>query len=99
MRLRRDARVDLDADFGVRRERETLRRVTKKLLHLLGSQIRWSAAAPVKLHHGPIARNEFADMLDFALKRFDVRRRDAVILRDHHIAGAEQAQAFAEGKV
>ena len=33
------------------------------------------------------------------LENFDVRRRDAVILGDHNVAGAEQAEAFAEGKM
>src|SRR6266853_1293945 len=36
-RLRRDARVDLDADFRVGREGEALRGITEELLHLLGS--------------------------------------------------------------
>ena len=38
-------------------------------------------------------------MLDFALENLDVRRRDAVIFGDHHVARAEQAQALAEGKM
>ena len=37
VRLRRDARIDLDADFRVGREGESLRRVAEKLFHLLGS--------------------------------------------------------------
>src|SRR6266853_1634776 len=37
VRLRRDARVDLDADFRVGREGEALRGITEELLHLLGS--------------------------------------------------------------
>ncbi len=99
MRCGRHARVDLDADFGVRRERESLGRESKQAFHLFGRQIGGRAAAPVKLHDGAFARNEAADVLDFALQYFDVRRRDAVILGDHHVAGAEQAQAFTERKV
>ena len=53
----------------------------------------------MKLHDGPIAGNEFADVLDFPFECFDVRRRNAMILGDHHVARAEQAQAFAEGKM
>ncbi len=67
--------------------------------HLLRRQIRRRAAAPVKLHDGPFAGNEAADVLDFAFEDFDVGRRDAVILGDDHVAGAEQAQALAEGKM
>ena len=39
------------------------------------------------------------DVVDFPLQGFDVRRSDAVVLGDHHIARAEQAQAFAKRKV
>ena len=99
MRVRGDARIDLDADFRVRRERKPLGREAEQCFHLFRRQISGRAAAPVKLHDGPLARNEAADVLDFALESFDVGRRDAVILGDDHVAGAEQAQALAEGKM
>ena len=99
MRERCDARIDLNPDFCVRRERKTLCREAEQAFHLFRRQIRGCATAPVKLHHGPLARNEAADVLDFALQNFNVGRCHAVILGDHHVAGAEQAQAFAEGKM
>ena len=51
MRAIGDARVDLDSDFRIRRERKTLARVAEKIFHLRGRQIRGRAAAPVKLDH------------------------------------------------
>ena len=99
MRVRRHARIDFDADFRVRRERKPLGREAEQAFHLLRRQIRRCAAAPVKLHDGPFAGHEAADVLDFALENFDVWRRDAVILGDDHVARAEQAQALAEGKM
>ena len=99
VRLRRHARIDLDADFRVRRERKPFGRETEQAFHLFRRQIRRRAAAPVKLHDGPFAGHESADVLDFPFENFDVRRRDAMILGDDDVAGAEQAQTLAEGKM
>ncbi len=99
VRLRRHPRIDLDPDLRVRRKFKPLGRKPEKLFHLPGHQIRRRPAAPVKLHHRPFARHKPADVLDLPLQRLDVRRRNAVILRDHHVARAKQAQAFAEGKM
>src|SRR5579862_4994021 len=99
MRWSGDARINLDANLRVGSECKTLCGVTEKLLHLLGRQVSGSSASPVKLHNGTVAGDEPADMLDFPLENLNIRRRDAVILGDHHIARAEQAQAVAEGKM
>ena len=99
MLLRGDARIDFDADFGVGSEGEALGGVAEKVFHLRGSQIGGRAAAPVKLRDAALARDVPRDVVDFSLQRGEVRRRDAVILGDDHVAGAEQAQAFAEGKM
>ena len=53
MRVRRHARIDLDADLRVRRERKSLGREAEQAFHLFRRQIRRRAAAPVKLHNGP----------------------------------------------
>ncbi len=48
---------------------------------------------------GAIARNETGDVLDFISQSGEIRRRYGVILLNDHVAGAEEAQAFAEGKM
>ena len=99
MLLGGDARVDFDADFGIGSERKALGGVTEQVFHLRGREIGGRSAAPVKLRHAALTRNVFGDVLDFFLERCQIGRRDAVILGDDHVAGAEQAQALAEGQV
>ena len=71
----------------------------EEIFHLRGRQVGGRAAAPVKLHHGRARETSSADVLDFALERCEIGRRDAVILGDDHVAGAKKAQALAEGQV
>ena len=99
MRAIGDAWVNFDADLRIGRERKTLARVAEKILHLRGSQIGGRSAAPVKLNHGAIFRNALADVLDLALQGIEVGNRDVFIFLNGNIAGAEQAEAFAEGNV
>ena len=50
-----DARIDFDADFGVGCEMEMFACEAEEIFDLLGRQIRWSAAAPMKLDDGAIS--------------------------------------------
>ena len=99
MRAIGDARIDFDADFGVRREREALARVHEKVFHLRGREIGGRAAAPVELDHAAVFRNPAGHVLDFLLQRGEVGNGDALVLLDRDVARAKQAQAFAEGKM
>ncbi len=78
MRAIGDARIDLDSNFRVGREGETLARVAEKIFHLRGSKIGGRAAAPVKLDHGAIFRNALADVFDFVFQRIEVGNRDVL---------------------
>lgn len=53
----------------------------------------------MELHDGAVIGNAVAYVLDFALKDFQVRRRDALVFLDDDVAGAEEAEALAEGNV
>jgi hypothetical protein len=91
MRQRGDPRIDFDSDLRVGRKSEAFRSVAEELFHLFRGQVRWSAASPVELHDWAVAGNESADVVDFPIECLDVRWRNAVILRDDHIARTEQA--------
>ncbi len=67
-----DARIDFNSNFGVRRERKSLARVTEEIFHLRGSEIRGRAAAPVKLNH---RRGSFETLwLTCSISRFSAAR-------------------------
>ena len=59
VRAIRDARVHFNSNLGVGRKRKPLPRVTEKVFHLRGTEIRGRAAAPVELNHGPLFRDPF----------------------------------------
>src|SRR5690349_588186 len=94
-----NARIDFDSDFGVGREREMFASEAKEVLDLSGRQIGGSAAAPVKLDNGANAGNAASDASNFFLQGIEVGRRDFVILLNDDVAGAEEAEAFAEGNM
>ena len=73
--------------------------MAEKIFHLRGGEISGRAAAPVKLNHGAIFRNALADVLDFSFQRGEVGNRDAFVLLDRNVAGAEKTEALAEGKM
>ena len=52
-----DARVHLNTNFGVRREREPFARVAEKILHLRWRQKRRRTSSPVELDDRPLLRN------------------------------------------
>src|SRR5215813_5535395 len=96
---RGDARVDLDADFRVGRKSEALFAVAKKIFELRGRRVGRRPAAPVELDDFAFAGNRPRDPRDLFLQDFEVGKRDALVLLDDDVASAEQAQAFAEGKM
>ena len=63
-----DARVDLDANFGIRREMEIFTREAEEVFDLGGRQIGWCATAPVKLDDRAIFGNTAADAFRLALE-------------------------------
>ena len=97
VRSRRDTGIDFDADFAVWRKVETLARKSEEVFDLHRGKIRGRAAAPMELHNGAIFRNATADALRFTLEHIQIRRRDTFVFLNHHVAGAEQAKALAEG--
>lgn len=94
-----DARVDFDADFGVGGKCEVILGEAEEVFDLCGSEIGGSAAAPVELDYRAIFGNTVADAGDFALQDFQVGRGDAFVFLDDYVAGAEEAEALAEGDV
>src|ERR1700730_8618523 len=99
MFARSDAWVDLDADFCIWRKIKILARKTEQVGKLFRRQISWRATAPMKLHHWSFPRNAASHVLDFALQYLQIRRSHALIFLNNYVARAEQAQAFAEGKM
>src|ERR1700719_5303061 len=99
VRARSDARVDFNADFRVGGKRKARAHGAEQVFDLLGGEIRWSSAAPMKLHDFTIFRNAAADPLHFLFQDAEVRRRDALVLLNDHAAGAEQAQTLAKWDV
>ena len=73
--------------------------VAEKIFHLGGSEIGRRAAAPVKLSDFTFFGDTRADVVDFVFERFQVGNRYAFVFLDGNITGAEQAEAFAEGKM
>ena len=96
---RRNAWIDFDADFAIRREVETFARKFEEIFDLFGGKVGRRATAPVKLHHGSVFRNAAADALGFALQYIEIRRRDALVFLNHYVTSAKQAQALTEGNM
>ena len=94
-----DARVDFDADFGVGGESEVILGEAEEIFDLRGSEIGGSAAAPVELDYRAI----FGDMvLRCSISRFRISRYGGAtrfVFLDDDVAGAEEAEAFAERNV
>ena len=99
VRAIRDAGINFDSDFGVGREGESLARVAEKIFHLRGSKIGRRATAPMELNYGALFRNPSADVFNFALQRSEVGNCDAFVFLNGNVAGAKQAEAFAERKM
>ena len=99
VRARGHTRIYLDPDLRVRRKREALPRVGEQVLDLLGGKIRRRSAAPVKLRHLALARNAMADVISLLFQHVQIRRRNSLVFLDDYVTRAEQAQAFAEGKM
>ena len=76
----RDAGIDLDADFGVRREVEAFAGVGEEVFDLFGRKIGGCAAAPVELRHRAIAGDAAGDVINFFFQDAQVRRSAAFIL-------------------
>src|ERR1700722_13132108 len=93
------SRIDLDSNLGVGGKGESFAGVAEKIFHLRGSEIGWRASAPVKLSDGPFAGHSRANVTDFFLERVQVGNRYTFVFLNGDIAGAEQAEAFAEGKM
>src|SRR5258707_6872534 len=91
--------MDFDADFAVGSELEMLARESEKIFDLLRGKIRGRAATPMELHYGAIFRNAGADAFRLVLQHIEIRWRDTLVFLNHHVAGAEQAEAFAEGNM
>lgn len=94
-----DAGVDFDADFSVGREGEVVVCEAEEIFDLRRSEIGGSAAAPVELDDWAIFGDGPADAGDFPFKDFQIRERDALVFLDDYVAGAEEAETFAEGDV
>src|SRR5690348_6169583 len=94
-----DTRIDFDADFGVGRERKMSASKREKVFDLRRRKIGGSAAAPVELDNGTRARHAASNASNFFFQGVKVGRRGFMILLDDDVAGAEEAQAFAEGNV
>src|SRR5580704_2753519 len=94
-----DARVNFDADFSVGGEGEVIACEAEEVFDLWRSQVGGSATAPVELDYGAIFGDAAADAGDFALQDFEVGGRDALVFLDDDVAGAEEAEALAEGDV
>src|SRR6516165_8772460 len=99
MGARGNARINLNTNFSVAGKRETLARVGEEILNLFRREVGGSAAAPMELDDLAFARNALRHTVDFFLEHRQVGRSDTLIFANDHIAGAEQAQALAEGKM
>src|SRR6266581_4740806 len=85
--------------ISLRVEMEVLFRKCEKIFDLFGGQVGWRAAAPMELDHGAISRDAAADALHLLLQHVKIRRRDALVFLNDDVAGAKEAEAFAEGNV
>ncbi len=94
-----DARVHFDANFGIGSKRKAVVRVLEKIFHLCDRQIRWRAAAPVKLDNRTFARNFCCDVINLALQSIEVGNGDFLVFLNGNGAGAEQAEVFAKRNV
>ncbi len=59
----------------------------------------WECRRPVELDYRAFAGNHLRDVVDFLLERSEVGNRHALILLNRDIAGAKEAEVFAEGKM
>ncbi len=91
-----DARVDLDPDFGVGRQREPFARVLEELLELRGVQVGRGPASPVQLDDGPLPVQPPGELVYFPPELLQVGECDVVIPVDDDVAAAEEAQPLAE---
>jgi hypothetical protein len=94
-----DARIDLNADFGVVAEGEALARVREKLFDLRRRQISRSAATPMELRDGTRARDAVGHTINLFFQCGEVRWRNAFVFLDDDVAGAEEAETLAKGKM
>src|SRR5882762_9646738 len=93
------ARVNLDANLTVGIEMKMLFRESEQILDLFGRQVGWRAAAPMELDHGAILGDAAADALHFLLQHVEIGWCNAFVFLNDDVAGAKEAEAFAEGNM
>src|SRR5260370_17780485 len=89
-------RVDLDANFAIGIEMKMIFRECEEALDLFGREVRWGAAAPMKLNDGAIFRDAAADALHFLLQHVKIRRGDIFVFFNDYVAGATGPRTFPE---
>src|SRR5216684_2555256 len=99
MRAGSYAGVDFDANLAVEIEVEMFLCEGEEILDLHGCQIGGSAAAPVELDYGAIPGDAAADAFHFLFQDVKIRRSDTFVFLNNDVAGAEEAEAFAEGNM
>src|SRR6267142_4689381 len=99
MCARSHAGVNLDANLTAGIEMKMLFRESEQILDLLGRQVGWRAATPMELDHRAIFRNAAADAPHLLLQHVEIGRCDALVFLNDDVAGAKEAEAFAEGNM
>src|SRR6266404_4505234 len=93
------AGIDFNADLAVGIEMEMFLCEREEILDLVGREVGGCAAAPVELDDRAIFRNATADALHFLLEHAEIGWGDTFVFLDDDVAGAEKAEAFAEGNM
>ena len=93
------ARVDLDRQFGLRREMEVQAQDAHELGELRIAQEGRRAAAQVQLRHRSARAELFDDQRHLVVQRLEIGRRALVVAGDHLVARAVVAKRLAEGDV
>ena len=96
---RQFARIDLNADLGIRSECESLSNIFGKITNFFRREIRWCPASPRHLNHVSFLRNECCRVINFFFECNEILGYFLTIACNDRVAAAEVAQRIAKWNV